>query len=117
MGREQRRTDGESGRLAEPAGDSQHLEFGIQVESVAGLDFDGCHALAGQHVQPGQRIGVQLFLAGRPGRIDGGEDTAAFRRDVYITRTAQTSLVLTGPLAAEDEVRMAVDEGGGHPAP
>ena len=114
---EQGRADAEPGRFAEPASHPQHLELGVEVQAVTGLDLDGCHALASKRLQPGQRVGVQLVLAGRAGGRHGGQDAAAFSRYFFVADAAKPPLVFLGPLAAEDEVRMTVDEGGRHPAP
>ena len=116
MGRKQGRTNGQPGDFAEPAGDAKHLEFTLQIEPVAGLDLHRCHSLAHKCLQPGERIGIELLFAGCPGCRDGRQDAATLRRNVLIADAAQTPLVLFGPMPAEHEVRVAVDEGGGEPS-
>ena len=67
-------------------------------------------------VEAGQGAGDELVLARRAGRLDGGDDAAASAGDLLVARAFQAQLELVRPVAAIDEVGVAIDEPGGDPA-
>jgi len=107
---------GNAGRLAEPASNFEHLEFARDVESVAGLDLDGCDTLVRENLQSLQRVVVQAIRVGIAGRIHGGQDTATGGGDFLVADPGETLLELGSTVTAENEVGMAVDQCGRKPA-
>ena len=67
-------------------------------------------------VEAGQGAGDELVLARRAGRLDGGDDAAAGAGDLLVARAFQAQLELVRPVAAIDEMGVAIDEAGGDPA-
>ena len=94
----------------EPARDPQHFQFGLDVQAVARPDLDGADAFGQQRVEPGQRLGEELGFGARVGVADGREDAAAGAGDLLVRRARQPLFELTRAVAAENEVRVAIDE-------
>ena len=67
-------------------------------------------------VEAGQGAGDELVLARRAGRLDGGDDAAAGAGDLLVARAFQAQLELVRPVAAKDEMGVAIDEPGRDPA-
>ena len=64
----------------------------------------------------GRALATSVVLARRARRLDGGDDAAAGAGDLLVARALQAQLELVRPVAAIDEMRVAVDEPGGDPA-
>ena len=92
------------------ARNAQHCEFGVDVEAVARLDLDGGDALGNQRVDPGEGAGEEGVGIRPSRRFDGGEDSAAGPRDLFVARPLEPHLELPCAVAAVDEMRVAVDE-------
>ena len=95
----------------------QHPELGLRVEPVARLDLDRRHPLGDQRVDPRQRAGEQLRLVRRPRRPHRRDDAAAGPRDLLVARALEPHLELARPVAAEDDVGVAVDQRRRHQPP
>jgi hypothetical protein len=93
----------------------QHLELGLDVESVARLDLDRGGAAGDQRLQPRPRGLDQLVEARRARRLHRRDDAAAGRGDRLVAGAFEALLELAGPVTGEDEVGVAVDEPGRHP--
>jgi hypothetical protein len=91
-------------------GDPQHLQLARAVEPVAGLDLQRGDALGDQRVDPGQRRGQQRLLVRRARGADARKDAAAFPGDLLVACAFQPHLELARPVAAEDDVAVAVDQ-------
>jgi hypothetical protein len=96
----------------QPLDRAQHLQFGVEVETVAALDLGGRRA-AGEHLgKPRPRRGDQLRLRSLPGRADGRQDAAALRGDLGVSGAAEPAPQLLAAIAREHGVRVTVDEAG-----
>ena len=102
--------------IAELPCNGEHLELGFDVQAVAGLDLDRRDAFGGERLNPGQGGRVELVRRSGPRGVDRREDAAAGSRDVLVARAFQAPLELTGTIAGEYEVRVAVDECRCYPA-
>ena len=80
------------------------------AQAVAGLDFDGGHALGHQRPRAGCRAVEQFFIAGRAGGGHGGADAAASARDVFVAGALQSLLELGSAVAAVHQVGVAVHQ-------
>jgi len=58
---------------------------------------------------------VQNLGRCRPGGAHRGFDAAAVKRDLFVARAAQAPFVFGDPVAAVDEMRVAIDQSGRHP--
>ena len=96
-------------QLRQPPCRPQHLQFVVHRQPVSGLDLDGRHAFRDQRVQPGQGGCDKLVLAQRPCRRDGRDDAASGPRDLFIAGSFEPHLEFFRPIAAEDQMGMAVD--------
>ena len=108
--------DADRSLLAEFARRLEHLGFVGQVEAVARLDLHRGNALGDQGVEAGQGGADQIDLAGGAGGAHGGEDAAALAGDLLITRPGQAPLELTGAIAGEDQMSVAIDQTRRDPA-
>ena len=117
MGPQEGGADRDRPRLPEAPGGAQHLEFVAGGQAVAGLDLDRRRTLADEGVEARQRAGDQRVLARRPGRGHRRGDAPARLGDLLVARAGEAKLELGGAVAAIDQVRVAVDEPGRHPAP
>lgn len=102
--------------MAEQAGALQHLHFTDPAEPIAGFDLDRGDAFAKQRIEPRQGFGDKLLDRQRIGRLDRGDDAAAGPGDLLIGRAGQAHLEFAGPIAAVNDMGVAVDETGGDPA-
>ncbi len=116
MGAEEAGGDGDGADVAEAAGDAQHLELACRVEPVAGFDLDRGDALAQESIEAGQRGGEESVVIGGARRRHGRDDAAALAGDLGIARAFEAEFELAGARAGEDEMGVAVDEAGRHPA-
>ena len=99
----------------ERARDAQHLRLILEREPVAGLDLERRHALAGERRQARRALLEQLCLTRGAHRAHAREDAAAGARDLLVGAAAQPLGVLGRARAGEHQVRVAVDQSGGHP--
>src|SRR5271166_4328134 len=76
----------------------------------AGFDFDRPDALGEQGVQPPQRRSDELVFARRAGRAHGRKDSSALTGDLFIRGAREPELEFARPVAAVDEVGVAIDE-------
>ena len=53
-----------------------------------------------------------MFLAGSAGGLDAGGDAAAGAGDLLITGAIQTQVEFVGAVAAENQMRVAIDQAG-----
>ena len=101
--------------MAQGTGNAQHAPLGGEVEAVAGLDLDRGDAAGLEAGEPPPRRCQQLVLAGSAGGGDGGPDPATPSRDLGVGDALQAQLELVRPVAAEDEMGVAVDQPRRHP--
>ena len=112
MGAEEGGADSDGPLAADPARDAQLLEFRLLLQPVAGLDLDGGDALGQQRGEAPGGGGEERILARLARCLDGGEDAAAGPRDLLIGRALETKLELMRPVAAIDEMGVAIDQSG-----
>ncbi len=104
-------------RLADAARDPQHLQFGGDVEPVAGLDLQRGDAFGKQRIDARQRQRQKLFLARLAGVANRRQDAAAGPRDLLVAGAFKAHLEFAGAVAAIDDVGVAVDQAGRDHAP
>jgi len=112
---EERRVDGHGITLAQLPRDTQHLALALQVEPVAGFDFDGRHAFGEHRFEPRRRLTEERCLVGGTRRTDRRHDAAAQLRDRFVAHARETLREFVGALAAVHEMRVAIDEPRRHP--
>ena len=112
----ERRANRDSALLGEPARDAERFALGGKFEPIAGFHFDGPDALGDQRVEPPQRRSQQLLFGRGARRADGRQDSAAFAGDLFIGGAREPELEFVRPIAAVNEVRVAIDQGGRDPA-
>ena len=111
----QRRHDAHRPVLAEFPRDLEQANLAFGIEPIARFDLDRRAATGHQRMQPAAALSQQ-FLVGRGARLRHGRcDPAAGFRDFLIGRAGAAHRVLVGARAAEDEVRVAVDQAGRDP--
>ena len=97
---------------AQAAGHAQLLALVLQRQAVAGLDLDGADAFVEQGLQAGSCEGKE-FVLGRLARgLDGRHDAAAGLGHFFVRGARQPHGEFVGPLAAIDEVGVAVHQAG-----
>jgi len=101
---------------ADAARDAQLLQLRLLLQPVSGLDLDGGDAFGHQCGEAPVGRGEERIFARLARRLDGGEDAAACPRDLLIGRALETELELMRPVAAIDEMGVAIDQPGGDPA-
>ena len=116
MRAEERRADRDIALFGEPARDAERFALGGKVEPIAGFDFDRAYALGDKSVQPPERRSDELVFARGAGRADSGKNAAAFAGDLFISGAGEPELEFVRPIAAIDEVGVAIDQGGRDPA-
>ena len=95
---------------AERAGDAQHLHLAGQIQPIAGLDLDGGDAIRQQGACARQRLGKQGRLIELAGGLQRRDDAATGAGNVLVTRAVQTLIELIRPIAAENEMGMAINQ-------
>ena len=96
---------------------AQHVQFGVAVETVAGLGFE-CRGAAAQHpVAMAACGGEQFIFSCGAGQLDGAQNAAAGRGDLLIGGAGDALFELVGAIAGEDEMRVRIDEARCHAAP
>ena len=88
----------------------------LERQSIAGLDLDGGDAFGQQCIEPRQRAGDELGLAGGARGAHRGKDAAAGARDGFVAHAVQPLFEFGGAIAGVDEVSVAVDQSGRDPA-
>ena len=94
------------------SGDAQHLQFRVHVEPVARLDLDRRDTLGQQGIEALQCGRIKVRFACQARGAHRGGDAAACHRDLGIGDAGQAQFELIGPVAAMDQMGMAVDETG-----
>ena len=89
---------------------AQHAAFAVEIQSVAGFDFQRGHAVGKQRPCTRHRLREQLLLAGRAGRVDAGDDAATGARDLLVTGAVEAQVEFVRTIAAEHQMGMAVDQ-------
>ena len=117
VGAQPGRDDVHRALATQPVRDLDQAQLRLEVQAVPRHGFDRGHAV-GQHlVEPPPSMRKQLALRCRPRRRDRREDPAAGVEDVEVRRAplAQDELAFARP--GEDQVRVRIDQAGGHRAP
>ena len=113
--REQGGNDPHRFALTKLTGDPEQPQLALRVETIAGLDLDGRAAAAHQRVQAAPALLKQLVVGCAGGALHGRGDAAARLGDLLVGRAGAAHRMLVGAGAAEDEVRVAVDQAGRDP--
>src|SRR6185369_356575 len=91
-------------------GDLQQAQFALWIEPIAGLDLD-CRATAShQRVKAASALIEQLLVRRGRGAFHGRRDAATRFRNLLVGRAGAAHRMLVGAGAAEDEMRVAVDQ-------
>ncbi len=98
------------------ARNAQHFPFRRQVQAIAGLDFNGGHALGQKARDTGQALAQQFGVAGSAGGAHGGHDAAASAGNVFVGGAIEACFEFVAAVARVDNVGMAVDQAGREPA-
>ena len=99
------------------AGDAQHLQFCLTIQPIAGLYLDGGDPFGDQCVGTAQGRRQQVGLAAGAGRLDCGHDTATRAGDFFVAGPFKAHLEFRSSVAAVNDMRVTVDQGGGHKPP
>ena len=97
----------EGGVLGELTGDGQAARLVLRGEAVAALDLQARRTLPLHLLHQLRDVAGQLLVGGGTGGGDGGADAAG-----GVGLASHPGLELGRPVAAEDEVGVAVDEAG-----
>ena len=103
--------------LADPGRHPEHAELGLRLQAVPRFDLEGGHAPRSQLSSPAQGSLEELLVGRRPRRPYGGHDAPTGRGDLLVGGPVEPLSELTGPVAAEDDVRVAIDEAREQPLP
>ena len=103
-------------QITKASGRTQGLDLGLHREPVSRFHLDRGHTLRDQRVEPRQGFGKERILARAPQSLDGGENAATGSRDLRIARALEPHLEFMGPVAGMQDVAVAIDQPGGHPA-
>src|SRR5690606_1510502 len=95
---------------------TQHPALAVEVQAVAGLDFQRGRAVGEQGAGARQGLRQQRVLACRADVAHGGDDAAAGAGDFLVAGALQALLELARAVAGEHQVGMAVDQPGGDQA-
>ena len=89
-----------------------NVRMGIHERAfdIARLDLHHRGAFGDQRIKAGERRGNQTLKPGFSGGGNGGNDTAAGTRDLFVAGALKPHLELTRTVAAKNDVGMAVDE-------
>jgi hypothetical protein len=112
MGAEEGRHDVDRALATEPVGRIQQPDLGLDVQSVAGLRLDRRDAVPEHLVEPAPAVDQQVVGGRGAGGGNGGEDAAAGGQDLEVAGAALAQQQLPLPSAAEQQVRVVVDEPG-----
>ena len=109
---EVRRHDLDRAFPPEPVGGLDQPDLGLEVETVAGLRLDRRDAVAEHLVEPAASVRHQVVDRGRARRGDRRQDAAAGREDLEVAGAALAQQPLALARAAEQQVRVRVDQPG-----
>ena len=90
----------------------ERRELRLAVETVARLGLERRRAGVEHPVAMPANGFAEPVLAGVPRRLDRGQDASARGVQLLVARSARAQLELTGAIAGEARVRVAVDEPG-----
>ena len=113
MGAEEGGFDIDGAKRGELAGDAEHFQFGLDIEAIAGFDFDGGDAFSQYGVESLQCGFQKLGFRGFAGGAHGGHDAAACLGNIRISHAIETHFKFMGAIAAIDQMGVAIDEAGG----
>jgi hypothetical protein len=113
---QERRAHPDAERVADAARDPQHFAFVVEIQTVAGFDFQRGRAIAQQRLRARQRLREQRVFAGLAHRAHGREDAAAGARDLLVSCAFQPPFEFVRAVAGEHDMRMAIDQAGRDPA-
>jgi hypothetical protein len=116
MGRQPGGLDAHRANMCKRLGRSQHLEFGVDGQAIARLDFHGAHAFGQESVEARQALGDEFLYGCIAGCAHGRYDAATSSRDLCIGGTLKAHLEFDGAIAAVDEMGVTVDERRGNEA-
>jgi hypothetical protein len=112
MGAEEAGADLDGAQGREAAGGAEHVELGVPVEAIAGLDLHGRDSVGEERVEAGERGLDEVLHRSRAGGADGGQDAAAGLGDLLVGGPVQAGLELSRAVAGMDEMGVAVDQRG-----
>jgi hypothetical protein len=94
---------------------AQHFSLAGQIETIAGLDLDGAHAVFDQGRETLLRCRDEgRFVGGARGPHRRG-DTAAATGDLLVAGAGQAQREFVRAMPGVDEMRMAIDKARCHP--
>ena len=104
-------------QVADGTGGAQHPQFRLDLQPIARLDLDHCHAFGQHRIDKGQGGGHQTRLGCRPSGPDGGQNATPGPRQFRITRPLQAQFKFRRAVAAVDHMSVAVDQRRGDQTP
>ena len=110
VGAEVRRDDLDRALEPESIRELHEAQLGLQVEAVARLGFDGRDAVPEHLVEPAPAVGGEHLIARSSRRRDGRQDPAPGLEDLEVASTLLAEEQLALARAAEQEMRVGVDE-------
>ena len=116
MGGEQRRANRDRTDFREAAHNAERLSLGLDVKPISGFDFNRRHPLGDEGVEAPQRRADEILLARLARGPNARENASAAAGDLFIGCAREPHLEFPRPIAAVDEVGVAVDQAGGDPA-
>src|SRR5262245_229147 len=99
--------------LTELARHFEHLQFGVDIETVARFDLDRGDTFGEQALESSRCRSDELIFRGLACRAYGRENAAARLGDLGIGSTIEAHFELVGAVAAVDEMGVAVDQARG----
>ena len=94
----------------------ERLQFGFEVETVAGFGFDGRGAVSGQIRQHCGNLLCQRSFAGLPHTVNAGANSSASLGDLFVVGARNSLLKIHEPRMRERRMRVGIDEAGKHHA-
>ncbi len=105
--------DVDGAQRADAAGGAEHVQFGCNIEAVAGFDLKRGGA-GGEHlVKAGQGLRHQIIHGCRTGGADGGQDAAACAGDLFVAGPIQAHFEFGGTVACKDDMAVTINQAGG----
>ena len=108
------RNDANGTRVAQAARDHELFDLGFGIDAVARLDLDRRDALGHERVQPSKGLCRKCRCIGRACLRNRRSDTTDCCH-VFVARTRKSELELVDAVAAEHEMRVAIDQPGRDP--
>ena len=112
MGAKEGGDDAHGAQTGQPPRRKEHPAFGIEVETVAGLDLDRPDAFGKERIKAGKGRDDEVVDGCRPGGGEGREDAAPGGGDGGIALTLEPHGEFRGAVAGMDDMGVTIDQRG-----